>query len=55
MATTFIPAAHALHSDQFIVDQLELNMHVNIHKSQKVDLKYKNSSLAVDFHFIKGI
>ena len=30
-------------------------MHVNIHKNQKLDLKCKNSSLAIDFNFIKEI
>ena len=39
----------------FNADQLELCMHVNIHKTQKVDLKCKNSSLAIDFNFIKEI
>jgi hypothetical protein len=39
----------------FNSDQLELCMHVNIHKNQKVDLKCKNSSLAIDFNSIKEI
>ena len=30
-------------------------MHVNIHKNPKLDLKCKNSSLAIDFNFIKEI
>jgi hypothetical protein len=39
----------------FIADQLELYMHVSIHKNQKVDLKCTNSSFAIDFNFIKEI
>ena len=39
----------------FNADQLELCMHVNIHKNQQLDLKSKTSSLAVNFNFIKGI
>ena len=39
----------------FNVDQLELCMHVNIHKNQKLDLKCKTSSLAINFNYIKGI
>ena len=39
----------------FNSDQLQLCMHVNIHKNQKLDPKSKNSSLAIDFNFIKEI
>ena len=30
-------------------------MHVDIHKTQKLDLKSQSSSLAIDFDFIKEI
>ena len=36
-------------------EQLELCMFVNIHKTQKVDLKSQISSLVIDFDFIKEI
>ena len=39
----------------FKAEQLELCMYVNIHKTQKVDLKSQTSSLAIDFDFIKEI
>jgi hypothetical protein len=39
----------------FNSDQLYLCMHVNIHKNQRLDLKCKNSSLAINFNFIKEI
>ena len=39
----------------FKAEQLELCMYVNIHKTQKVDLKSQTSSLAIDFDFTKEI
>ena len=39
----------------FKAEQLELCMYVNIHKTQKVDLKSQTSSLAIHFDFIKEI
>ena len=39
----------------FKAEQLELRMYVNIHKTQKVDLKSQTFSLAIDFDIIKEI
>ena len=39
----------------FRAEQLELCMYVNIHKTQKVDIKSQTSSLAINFDFKKEI